>query len=60
MATKLAATLIKSVIGSTQDQRATVRSLGLRRLHQTVDLQDTPSVRGALHKIRHLVKVDES
>jgi large subunit ribosomal protein L30 len=60
MATTLRATLIKSVIGSTRDQRATVQSLGLRRMHQTVDLHDTPSVRGMLHKVRHLVKVDES
>jgi large subunit ribosomal protein L30 len=60
MATKLSVTLVKSVIGSKQDQRATVRSLGLRRMHQRVELPDTPSVRGMIHKVRHLVRVDES
>jgi large subunit ribosomal protein L30 len=60
MATKLRVTLVKSVIGSKQDQRATVRSLGLHRMHQRVELPDTPSVRGMIHKVQHLVKVDES
>jgi large subunit ribosomal protein L30 len=57
---QLHVTLVKSVIGSRQDQRATVKSLGLRRMHQRVEVPDTPIVRGMLHKVRHLVQVDES
>lgn len=49
----------KSGIGFERDQRATVRSLGLKRLNQTVVREDTPVVRGMLHKVRHLVQVDQ-
>ena len=49
---------VKSSIGSPRDQRRTVRALGLRRLQQTVEHDDSPSVRGMLHKVRHLVEVD--
>jgi large subunit ribosomal protein L30 len=59
MAVKLNVTLVKSVIGTPQDQRATVRSLGLHRIHQQVEQPDTPVVRGMLLKVRHLVRVDE-
>jgi large subunit ribosomal protein L30 len=52
-------TLVRSVIGRPKDQGATVQSLGLRRLHQTVEQPDTPSVRGMVNKVRHLVRVDE-
>jgi large subunit ribosomal protein L30 len=51
--------MIGSVIGCTQDQRATVRGLGLRRIHQVVERQDTPMVRGMIKKIPHLVAVVE-
>ena len=51
-------TYVKSSIGYAHDQKATVRTLGLRRLHQTVELPDTPSVRGMCHKVRHLVTVE--
>jgi large subunit ribosomal protein L30 len=50
-------TLIRSTIGRPKNQEATVRSLGLRKLHQTVELPDTDSVRGAVAKVRHLVDV---
>ena len=60
MAPKLSVTLVKSIIGSRKDQRATVRSLGLFRLQQRVEVPDTPIVRGMIHKVRHLVRVDES
>lgn len=53
-------TLVKSTIGQKPKNRATVRSLGLRRMHQTVEHQDTPDVRGMLHAVAHLVKVEES
>lgn len=49
----------KSGIGHPEDQKRTVRALGLRRLHQTVERPDTRSIRGMVHKIRHLVTVQE-
>jgi large subunit ribosomal protein L30 len=55
----LAVTLIKSTIGEKPKTRATVRSLGLRRMQQTVEHQDTPDVRGMLARVAHLVKVEE-
>ncbi|QDX82593.1 50S ribosomal protein L30 [Denitratisoma sp. DHT3] len=51
-------TLVKSVIGTKQDHRATVRGLGLRRLHHTVELKDTPEVRGMIHKVAYLLKCE--
>jgi large subunit ribosomal protein L30 len=55
----LRVTLIRSPIGFTKDQKATVRALGLHRMHQTVEVQDNPAMRGMLVKIVHLLKVDE-
>ena len=54
----LKVTLGRSVIGRPPDQRSTVATLGLRRMHQTVEIADTPSNRGMLIKVRHLVVVD--
>lgn len=51
-------TLVKSVIGTKQSHRATVRGLGLRRLNQTVELQDSPEVRGMINKVSYLVKLE--
>ena len=48
----------KSAIGYARDQKATIAALGLKRLHQTVEHQDSPTLRGMLHKVRHLVAVD--
>ena len=48
----------KSAIGYAADQKATIAALGLRRLQQTVEQQDTPAIRGMVHKVRHLVSVD--
>ncbi|MDH3499130.1 MAG: 50S ribosomal protein L30 [Acidimicrobiia bacterium] len=59
MAAKLNVTLVKSTIGQKPKARATVRSLGLRKLHQTVQHNDTPDVRGMLHRVRHLIRVEE-
>ncbi len=56
---KVTVTWIKSGIGYSQRQKDTVRALGLHRLHQTVELRDTPEVRGMVEKVRHLVKVEE-
>ena len=52
-------TLVKSIIGTKQDHRATVRGLGLRRIGHTVELQDTPAVRGMVRQVRFLVSVVE-
>jgi large subunit ribosomal protein L30 len=50
---------VVSFIGSTDDIRQAVRGLGLRRMHQVVEREDTPSIRGMIHKVRHLVEVVE-
>ncbi|MDE2765766.1 MAG: 50S ribosomal protein L30 [Chloroflexota bacterium] len=50
----------RSLIGYERDQRRTIRALGLRRLHQTVEREDTPTIRGMLHKVRHLVTVEQA
>lgn len=55
---KIKVTLIKSVIGTKQDHRATVRGLGLRRIGHTVQLEDTPAVRGMVNKVAYLVKLE--
>jgi large subunit ribosomal protein L30 len=60
MAKTLSVTLVKSPIGQKPKNRATLRSLGLRRMHQTVRHDDTPDMRGMLHRVRHLVEVEES
>lgn len=52
-------TLVRSAIGYTKDQKATVKALGLRRLHQTVEHKDSPALRGMLNKIIHLIKIEE-
>ena len=51
-------TQIKGVIGTKQDHRATVRGLGLRRIRHTVELEDTPAVRGMVNKVSFLVKIE--
>jgi large subunit ribosomal protein L30 len=48
----------KSIIGSPKDQRDTVHALGFRRLGQVIEKPDTPSVRGMVYKVRHLVEVE--
>ena len=58
MAGKLVITLVRSQIGYPRDQRATVRSLGLKRIRETVELVDTPAIRGMVHKVRHLVRIE--
>lgn len=51
-------TLIKSPIGRIQAHRDTVRGLGLRRMHHTVELEDTPAVRGMINAVGYLLKVE--
>lgn len=53
-------TQTKSKNGSDQKQLDTLRSLGLRRIGHTVDVKDTPQARGMLHRVRHLVKVENN
>ena len=52
-------TWCKSAIGYNKDQKDTIRRLGLRRLHQSVELEDTPAHRGMVHKGQHLVDLQE-
>lgn len=59
IAGQLKITLVRSAIGRPEDQGNAVKSLGLRRLHHTVVREDTPSIRGQVNKISHLVTVEE-
>ena len=56
---QLKVTLVRSTIGFNRNQAAVVRGLGLRRLRHTVIVPDTPATRGMIHKVRHLVTVEE-
>lgn len=51
-------TYYRSAIGYSQDQKDTIRALGLRRLNQTLEKPDNPSVRGMIYKVRHLVRIE--
>jgi len=53
-------TLVKSPIGYQLRQKRTVRALGLRKVHQTVEVADSPAIRGMIAKIPHLLKVEEA
>jgi large subunit ribosomal protein L30 len=55
---KVKITQIKSKIGSTKRQRATLETLGLRRINHSVERENTPEVMGMVEKVRHLVKID--
>ena len=55
---RLKVTQIKSVIGTKESHRACVRGLGLRRINHTVDVEDTPAVRGMINKVSYLLKVE--
>ena len=59
MAKTLKITLVRSTIGATKKQRGTVKALGLRKLRQTVEHDDTPVVRGMIDRVRHMVEVEE-
>ncbi|WP_347548081.1 50S ribosomal protein L30 [Pseudalkalibacillus hwajinpoensis] len=59
MAKKLEITLSRSVIGRPQDQRVTVKTLGLNKMHHTVVHNDNPAIRGMINKVSHLVTVNE-
>jgi large subunit ribosomal protein L30 len=55
---KLKVTLLKSVIGTKPEHRASVRGLGLRRINHTVEVEDTPAVRGMINKVSYLVRCE--
>ena len=55
---KIKVTLVKSLIGTKQSHRATVRGLGLRRLNSSAELEDTPAVRGMINKVSYLLKCE--
>jgi large subunit ribosomal protein L30 len=59
MAKKLKVTLVKSPIGTGRVHQACVRGLGLRRIRHTVELEDTPAVRGMINKVSYLVNYEE-
>lgn len=56
---KIKITQVKSSIGSTKRQKATMEALGLRRMHQTVEHEATPQIIGMVNKMRHLLNVEE-
>lgn len=56
---KLRVVYVKSAIGYSYDQKATIKSLGLRKLNSSVIIEDTPAMRGMAFKVRHLVRVEE-
>jgi large subunit ribosomal protein L30 len=56
---KLRVKYVRSAIGYAQDQKDTIRSLGLRKLQHTVEVEDSPAMRGMINKVRHLVQVEE-
>ena len=55
---KIRVTLVKSTIGCKAEHRATVRGLGIRRLYQTVEVKDTPEVRGMINRVSYLVRLE--
>lgn len=56
---KIKITQVKSKIGSTKRQRATLETLGLRRINHTVEHETTPEVMGAIEKVKHLVRIEQ-
>ncbi len=56
--TTVKVTLVRSLIGRIESHKATVKGLGLRRMHHTVEVQDTPAIRGMLNTVGYLLKVE--
>ena len=59
LAKTLKVTLVRSVINTRESHRATVRGLGLRRINHTVELEDTPAVRGMINKVGYLLRLED-
>jgi len=55
----LKVTLVRSLIGRPEKHRQVLRGMGLTRINKTVELEDTPAIRGMIHKVSHLVKAEE-
>ncbi len=60
MASRLKITLIRSMVGRPEKQRKVLMGMGLTRINKTVELEDTPSIRGMANKVSHLVRVEET
>jgi large subunit ribosomal protein L30 len=60
MAKTIKITQVKSVIGTPETQRRTVRALGLKRINDSVEQEDNPVIRGMVFKVKHLVSVEEA
>ena len=60
MAAKINVTLVKSMIGRPEKHRKVLRGMGLTRLNKTIELQDTPAIRGMIAKVAHLVRAEET
>jgi large subunit ribosomal protein L30 len=60
MSQKLKITLVRSMIGRPEKHRKVLRGMGLTKMNKTVELEDTPSIRGMVNKVVHLVKVEEN
>ena len=56
---KIKVRLLKSILGTKRDHRATVRGLGLRRINQVVELADSPAVRGMINRVNYLVRIED-
>jgi large subunit ribosomal protein L30 len=60
MAGKINVTLVRSMIGRPEKHRKVLRGMGLTKINRTVQLDDTPTIRGMIYKVSHLVKAEES
>jgi large subunit ribosomal protein L30 len=60
MSAKVNVTLVKSMVGRPEAHRKVLRGMGLTKLNRTVSLEDTPSIRGMINKVSHLVSVEEN
>ncbi len=60
MASRLKITLVRSMVGRPEKQRKVLMGMGLTRINKTVELEDTPSIRGMANKVSHLVRVEET
>ncbi len=60
MASRLKITLVRSMVGRPEKHRKVLRGMGLTRMNKTVELEDTPAIRGMANKVSHLVRVEET
>ncbi len=60
MASRLKITLVRSMVGRPEKQRQVLRGMGLTRMNKTVELEDTPAIRGMANKVSHLVRLEET